>query len=368
MKAPLALLAALFIALPLGAQVPATPYTPEQLDQLAGPIALYPDALVALILPASSAPADVTAAAQYLANGGDPSQVDAQPWDPSVRGLAHYPTVVKWMNDNLNWTEALGAAFAMQPSDVMKSIQQLRVAAKAAGTLVNTPQQRVEEEGDNIRIIPAQDNVLYVPSYDPEEVYDAPEGAMGDYLTFDVGYPVGPWLGFECDWDDFGIWVAPWHSGWGYRRDWNDPHFGGKRWHPDADRGHELVRNFYNPREALPRPGRIAQGNVHSQVAPRGQAPAPGREAPAPRRETPAPGYSETRGYPPATARPASPAPSSPVLGGYERGSQTRDYSSRGQTSRQAPVAHASSSPHSEPSRSSAPSRSEPSQGGKDRR
>ena len=60
---------AIFLALgllsPLGAQVvspnPAV-YTPEQLDELVAPIALYPDPLVALILPAATAPGDIVLA------------------------------------------------------------------------------------------------------------------------------------------------------------------------------------------------------------------------------------------------------------------------------------------------------------------
>ena len=185
MKAPLALFTALCLAVSLRAQAPAegvagTAYTPEQLDQLLAPIGLYPDPLIALILPASTAPSDISLAAQYVASGGNPSGIDAQPWDPSVRGLAHYPDVLKWMNDNLDWTRALGAAFAMQPADVMQSIQQLRAKAKAAGTLVDTPQQQVDMEGDDIRVIPAQQDTMYVPEYDPDMVYgDAPEGYAG---------------------------------------------------------------------------------------------------------------------------------------------------------------------------------------------
>jgi hypothetical protein len=162
MKAPAALLIALCLAVSLRAQA-TTEYTPEQLDQMLAPIALYPDPLIALILPASTDPSDIALAAQYLAANGDPSGIDAQTWDPSVKGLAHYPDVLKWMNDNLDWTRALGAAFAMQPADVMKSVQQLRAKAKASGTLVDTPQQQVDVEGDDIRIVPTQQDTIYVP-------------------------------------------------------------------------------------------------------------------------------------------------------------------------------------------------------------
>src|SRR5580658_9962393 len=256
MRTFLSLLAAVCLAGSLRAQ--ATRYTPEQLDQLLGPIALYPDPLIALILPASTVPSDITAAAQFVASGADPSAIDSQSWDPSVKGLAHYPDVLKWMNDNLDWTQALGAAFAMQPADVMKSIQQMRAKAVAAGTLVDTPQQQVDDEGDDIRIVPTQQDMIYVPQYDADDVYDVPSGDDGPFISFGIGYPVGPWLGFECDWDDFGIWVGPYQPGWGYRRDWRNAGYGGSRWHPNPASGHALVRNFYHPGGNIPSPRAIA--------------------------------------------------------------------------------------------------------------
>jgi hypothetical protein len=266
--------------------------------------------------------------------------------------------VLKWMNDNISWTQTLGAAFAMQPADVMKSIQQLRAKAQAAGTLVNTPQQQVDIEDDDIRIIPTQPGTIYVPEYDADDVYDEPEGDAGAYVTFGPGYAVGPWLGFELDWDDFGVWAGPWHPGWDYRRDWRDPHFAGGRWHPDPSRGRTLVRNYYRPGVSMPGARPIAGAHA---VA-RGQASAPRGQAPAPRGPAPvvhsAPDY---RGYAAAPARPSSPAPSGALIGGYNRGTQARDFSTRGSTSRQAPVRSAPAG-RSSPGRSS----SSPS-GGKDR-
>jgi hypothetical protein len=359
MKAPLTLLVALCLSASVRAQAPdaGAGYTPEQLDQMLAPIALYPDPLIALILPASTVPSDISLAAQYLASGGSPSGVDAQPWDPSVRGLAHYPDVLKWMNDNSDWTHALGAAFAMQPADVMKSVQQLRAKARAAGTLVDTPQQQVDVEGDDVRIVPAQQDEIYVPEYDPDMVYgDAPDGYGGPYVTFGVGFPVGPWLGFECDWDDFGIWVGPWHPGWAYRRDWRDSPGGGGRWHVDPRRGHALVRDYFRPGAGLPGPRSIrgARSPARNLVATYHPPAAVSESRPNPR------GYG-------AVAMPSTPAPRGELYGGYSRGTDTRTYSSRGQTSRQAPVTR-SAPERSEPARSE-PARSEaPASGGRDRR
>jgi hypothetical protein len=356
MKTPLSLLVALCLAVALRAQAPGptgTEYTPEQLDQLLAPIALYPDPLIALILPASTDPKDLSLAAQYVAANGDPSGIDSQSWDPSVKGLAHYPDVLKWMNDNLDWTHALGAAFAMQPADVMKSVQQLRAKARAAGTLVDTPQQQVDMEGDDIRIIPAQPSTIYVPQYDPDVVYgDAPDGYAGPYVTFGVGFPVGAWLGFECDWDDFGIWVGPWHPGWGYRRDWSDPRFGGARWHPDARSGHMLVRNFYRPGAGIP--GARPLGG--ERILARNPIATYHAAAPAPESR---PNYRGYGGGPPV---PSTPAPRGDLYGGYSRGTETRAYSTRGQTSRSAPVRR------SAPAARSAPARAESAPAGRDRR
>ena len=370
MKAPLAALLALALAAPLHAQAPAaggpgTTYTPEQLDQLVAPIALYPDPLIALMLPAATAPFDIALAAQYLAANGDPAGIDSQPWDPSVKGLAHYPDVLTWMNGNADWTAALGAAFAMQPADVMKSVQQMRARARAAGTLVNTPQQQVDTEGDDIRIVPTQQDVIYAPEYDPDIVYDVPEGYTGPFLTFGVGYPAGAWLGFECDWDDFGIWAGPWHRGWDYRRDWRDSRGGGRAWHPDPRRGHDLVRDHYRPAGNPPAPRTVAGIRAPGRAA--GPAARPETRPVARPAAAPAQSRPDYRGYNPA-ARPATPAPASPLFGGYTRGTQARDNSARGHASQQAPVR--SSAPVSRaPGRTAPAERSAPApSGGRDRR
>ena len=347
---------ALGLALSAGAQTPGAAYSADQLDQLLGPIALYPDPLVAVILPASTVPSDIALAANYLMANGALGGIDAQPWDASVKALAHYPEVVKRMNANLDWTEALGAAFAQQPADVMKSIQQLRAQARAAGTLVDTPQQRIDVQGDDIRIVPGEPNTIYVPQYDPAIVYESQIGYAGPFLSFGIGFPVGVWLGYECDWDDFGIWVGPWSPGWAYRRDWRQPGSGGNSWHawrPDPRRSRDVVHNFYRPEARLPRPGFIAGYHAPARVlgdATRSAIPrAPIVQVPANR-----PDY---RGRGIAAPRPSSPAPSSPLFGGYNRGTETRDFSARGQASRTAPVRALPPSRVAAPARAPEPSR-----------
>jgi hypothetical protein len=245
-------LGCLLLAAPLRAQTPAPPpqspvpeesaspnLPPEALNQLLAPIALYPDALVALILPASSVPSDVVLAARYLSSNGDSAQIANQPWDDSVKSLANYPDVLKWMDQNLEWTTQVGDAFLNQPADVMNTIQQLRAQAVAAGNLVDTPQQKIVKEETCIRIVPAEPDVIYVPQYDPEVVYVEPYEPYGTYLgpalTFGIGFAVGPWLNYDCDWPRRKVcvgdwnprWRSDWNSGWrddwnpGWRRNWN---------------------------------------------------------------------------------------------------------------------------------------------------
>ena len=118
---------------PAAAESAPSKLPPEALNQLLAPIALYPDALVALILPASTVPSDLVLAARYISSNGDPAQIANQPWDDSVKSLARYPDVVKWMDQNLEWTTQVGDAFLNQPADVMNTIQQLRATGNRRG-------------------------------------------------------------------------------------------------------------------------------------------------------------------------------------------------------------------------------------------
>jgi hypothetical protein len=168
----------------------------EELDQMLGPIALYPDPLIGVILPAAAVPSQIVLADRYVSEGGDPNQIAVQPWDPSVQGLAHYPTVLQWMDDNLAWTTELGVAFTSQQSDVMDSIQRLRAKAQALGNLPSTPQENVVSDDGAIDIDPTDPDDIYLPDYQPDTIYYQP----GVYCTFGIGFPIGLWLGFDWDW------------------------------------------------------------------------------------------------------------------------------------------------------------------------
>jgi hypothetical protein len=206
MKSTAIITVALFVligAARLSAQLPAPPpqpngqiLAPAQLDQLTGPIALYPDPLVAQILPAASQISQVVLAENYLIQGGNPNGIDQQPWDSSVKAVAHYPDVLKLLDSNLQWTMQLGQAFLNQPGDVMDSIQRLRAQAQSLGNLQTTPQQTVEADDGEIEIVPTNPDYLYVPTYDPGLIYYQ----AGCGIVFGGGFGIGLWLNHDFDW------------------------------------------------------------------------------------------------------------------------------------------------------------------------
>lgn len=170
---------------------------PATLDQLVAPVALYPDAVLAQILAASTYPLEVVQAHRWisqpqnasLTNGALTEAVAGQDWDPSVQALIPFPQVLQLMDDHLDWTEQLGEAFLAQPGDVMNAVQRLRHRAEQAGSLKITPEQSVVNEGDDIAIASPDEQSVYVPSYDPQCAYGAwPYPAPG---------PIGfaPWSG-----------------------------------------------------------------------------------------------------------------------------------------------------------------------------
>jgi hypothetical protein len=174
-------------------------FSTAQLDQLMGPVALYPDPLISVLLPAATFPTQIVIADRYVSNGGDPNAIDQQGWDPSVQALAHYPSVLQWMDNNLNWTTQVGEAFANQQQDVMDSVQRLRTDAYNLGNLQSTPQQQVVDDNGYIEILPVNPDNLYVPDYQPDQVYyQAPSGPP--FIVFTTPFIVGPWLCFDFDW------------------------------------------------------------------------------------------------------------------------------------------------------------------------
>ena len=153
--------------------VQTAPQTPAQLQQLVAPIALYADALVAQVLAAATYPDQIVEADRWLQQHPDlkgeqlGQEVDQQPWDPSVKALTEFPSVLANMDKNLSWTSSLGDAYVNQQQDVMDAVQVMRQRAKQAGNLNTTSQQTVSQQGQTIVIQPADPQVVYVPAYDP---------------------------------------------------------------------------------------------------------------------------------------------------------------------------------------------------------
>ncbi|MGB9421601.1 MAG: DUF3300 domain-containing protein, partial [Candidatus Acidiferrum sp.] len=211
---------------PPGQTPPGPPYTtqtPQQLQDLVAPIALYPDSLVAQILAASTFPEQVVEADRWVQDHPDlkgdalGQAVNNMPWDPSVKALAAFPSVLGNMDKNLSWTSSLGDAYYNQPQDVMDAVQVMRRKAEDAGTLKTTPQQTVSTQGSTIIIQPAQPDVVYVPAYNPWIVYGPPlvpwpgwyayPGIWygGPFLSFGVGFGIGFFGGFGWGWPHWGF-------------------------------------------------------------------------------------------------------------------------------------------------------------------
>src|SRR6266852_288479 len=205
-------------------QSPASPAKPsrKELQQLVAPIALYPDALVAQILAASTYPTEIVEADRWIERHSDlkgerlAKEVDKQDWDPSVKALAQFPSVLENMDKNLSWTSSLGEAYANEPEDVTNAVQDMRQQAQKAGHLNSNEQERVATQGDTIVIEPADPEVVYVPAYDPWLVYGAPIVAYpgwypvpgifwgGIGLSFGIGFGIGSFGGFGWGWHHWG--------------------------------------------------------------------------------------------------------------------------------------------------------------------
>src|SRR3984885_290862 len=204
-----------------------TTQTPAQLQQLVAPIALYPDSLVAQVLAASTFPAQIVEADRYLQDNpnlkGDAlaQAVDQMSWDPSVKALTAFPSVLGNMDKNLSWTSSLGDAYYNQQQDVMDAVQVMRRKAQDAGNLKTTPHLKVTDQDSDIDIEPADPDVVYVPAYDPWLIYGYPIVAWpgwypypgiwfgGPYLSFGIGFGIGWWGGFGWGW---GHWGFDWHN------------------------------------------------------------------------------------------------------------------------------------------------------------
>jgi hypothetical protein len=202
------------------------PLTAEELQGLVAPIALYPDALVAQILGAATFPDQIAAASGWLQQNKSltgtalTNAVDTQQWDPSVKALTQFPSVLDNLAKNLSWTSALGEAYHNQAADIMTAVQTLRAKAKAAGNLKSGSQITVVEQSPQVIVIqPANPQIVYVPTYNPTVVYGAPVVTPGystaavvttAVIAFGVGIAIG--AAMSNSWG-YSYWNCNWHGG-----------------------------------------------------------------------------------------------------------------------------------------------------------
>jgi uncharacterized protein DUF3300 len=196
----------------------------DELDELVGPIALYPDTLLTQVLVAATYPLDVVKADRFLDENTELSdkertdKVQLEDWDPSVQVLAGgFPTVLQRMADEVDWTEDLGDAMLAQPDDLLDAVQRMRARAEAVGNLESNEAQTVSTEGDTISIAPAEPDVVYVPTYDSAAFttpVTAPVVVDPDYYTgtdllttgviaFGAAMLVDEIFDDDDDWDDY---------------------------------------------------------------------------------------------------------------------------------------------------------------------
>jgi uncharacterized membrane protein YgcG len=226
------------------------PLSSSQLQALVAPIALYPDALVAQVLAASTFPDQVAVAEYWLQQNKSLTgtalmqAVDKQSWDPSVKALTQFPSVLENLSKNLTWTSSLGEAYHSQASEVMTAIQTLRSQAKDKGNLKSTQQITVVQQSPQTIVIQsANPQVVYVPQYDPAIIYGypyvvpsyvAPVYSTGDMvaasmLSFGAGIAVGAMMSGGCCGWGYSSWNCGWHGtaviyhGGGY--------YGNSAWH-----------------------------------------------------------------------------------------------------------------------------------------
>ena len=228
-----------------GGDAAPAPQSPEQIQALVAPIALYPDALVAQVLSAATFPDQVAQAADWMQqhknlNGQALMQeADKQPWDPSVKALTAFPSVLENMAKNLSWTSALGEVFHFQAKDVMTAVQTLRAQAKAAGNLKSSQQITVVQQSPSTIVIqPANPQVVYVPQYNPTVIYGTPyttpgytagEVAAASVISFGTGIAIGAMMGGGCCSWGWNTWNVNWHSTtvvYG-----GHPYYGSATWH-----------------------------------------------------------------------------------------------------------------------------------------
>ncbi|HUK43142.1 MAG TPA: DUF3300 domain-containing protein [Candidatus Bathyarchaeia archaeon] len=232
------------------------PFSPQELQSLVAPIALYPDPLVAQILAGATYPDQIVAANDFVQHKGLSGHtlmeaVALEPWDPSVKALTEFPTVLSNMAVNLAWTSQLGECYHNAQSDLMMAIQGLRGKAVTAGNLASGPQLRVNQPTpDIVALQPANPQVIYLPLYNPAKVFGTPvatpnysstDNSPTAAITFGGGVAAGALTaGAGVDWSAAN-WTCNWYHGVAYFHDY--PYNGNNAWHGSYYGGYNYYGN-----------------------------------------------------------------------------------------------------------------------------
>jgi len=204
-------------------QSPSGKFSHEELSQMLAPVALYPDVLLSQILMASTYPIEVIEADRWVRKNPD-LKGDAldeallkRDWDPSVKAICHFPSILALMSERISETTNLGNAFLAQEDDVMKVVQELRAKAYERGYLATNDEQKVIVKKETIIIEPIDPRIIYVPYYDPYYVYDPwwypsyPPYYWGP-TGVNLGVGISYWPGFYFSFS-FGSWsYFDWHQ------------------------------------------------------------------------------------------------------------------------------------------------------------
>src|SRR5690554_203582 len=264
-----------------------TGYSNEKLQQLLAPIALYPDTVLTHILIASTYPLEVVQADRWakqhqgLTADEAVNRAENEPWDPSVKALLAFPSLLDRLSEDLLWSQELGEAFLADEEGTLNAVQALRQQAWDNGSLQDMEHQKVVRVKEQIVIQPLRREVVYIPYYDTLTVYGSwrwqayppvywahpPRYRSGFYWGFSA--PVGDWFyssGFY--WPNRTVVInlnRPYYYGthrrYGYHQDYTQ--------HWRHDHNHRRNVRYHQPRhntQATPQRSRNISDRQREQV------------------------------------------------------------------------------------------------------
>lgn len=343
-EAPVKLLAAAFaVVVSLQGARP-----PSDVDSLVAPVALYPDTLLAQILISAGDPVSVTKLDGWLKSNPSLKGTALQDaavkagFEPSFVALALFPTVVRQMATNLEWTTLLGRVFQINKEVVFASIQKKRAQAQAAGNLKTSQQQAVETKttssGESVIVIePTNPQVVYVPQYNSTTVYVEHEDTSSDAaaaaaIGFTAGIVIGAAVNSNYYYSPYGFYGGAYM----YNDAWDDYY----------DHREDAREDWQDHREDLAEERGDRAENAREQRTERTENRSDTRSDRSQNRSQAATQSSsdrtrgssyESRGYSGDRAQPTSADRSgtrSDAFSGYSSGKSERAASSRGQQSR----------------------------------